>query len=81
MRTVVMAAPWSEDSSTRRSELPSVWPKPRSSGSHQKRPYVGESVPSSTSSLLGWMSALQFLATSSERWADCCMCSVPLCAG
>ena len=29
----VTAAPWSDDSSTRRSELPSVRPKPRSSGS------------------------------------------------
>src|SRR4029078_12673407 len=29
----VMAAPWSEDNSPRRSELPSVIPKPRSSGS------------------------------------------------
>ena len=33
MCTVVMAAPCSEDSSTRRSALPSVMPKPRSSGS------------------------------------------------
>jgi hypothetical protein len=31
--TEVMAAPWSELRSTRRSELPSVVPKPRSSGS------------------------------------------------
>ena len=31
--TVVMAAPCSDDSSTRRSALPSVMPKPRSSGS------------------------------------------------
>ena len=31
--TEVIAAPWSELSSTRRSELPSVVPKPRSSGS------------------------------------------------
>ena len=28
MRSVVIAAPWSEDRSTRRSEFPSVWPKP-----------------------------------------------------
>jgi hypothetical protein len=33
MRTAVMAAPWSEERSTRRSELPIVMPKPRSSGS------------------------------------------------
>ena len=31
--TAVMAAPWSDDKSTRRSALPSVRPKPRSSGS------------------------------------------------
>ena len=31
--TVVMAAPCSDESSTRRSELPRVMPKPRSSGS------------------------------------------------
>ena len=31
--TVVMAAPWSDDNSTRRSEFPSVVPKPRSRGS------------------------------------------------
>ena len=33
MCTVVIAAPCSDDSSTRRSALPSVMPKPRSSGS------------------------------------------------
>jgi hypothetical protein len=33
MRTAVMAAPWSEERRTRRSELPIVMPKPRSSGS------------------------------------------------
>ena len=32
----------SEDSSTRRSELPKVWPKPRSSGSTSKVPSVSE---------------------------------------
>ena len=31
-RTVVIAAPGIDDSSVRRSELPSVWPKPGSSG-------------------------------------------------
>ncbi len=31
-RTVVMAAPGIDDRSVRRSELPSVWPKPGSSG-------------------------------------------------
>ena len=33
MRTAVIAAPCSDESSTRRSALPSVTPKPRSSGS------------------------------------------------
>jgi len=37
-RTLVMAAPWSEFSSTRRSALPSVIPKPRSSGSATNLP-------------------------------------------
>ena len=36
--TEVTAAPSSEESSTRRSELPNVWPKPRSSGSITKTP-------------------------------------------
>jgi hypothetical protein len=38
MRTEVIAAPCSDDSSTRRSALPSVVPKPRSSGSSMNRP-------------------------------------------
>ena len=42
--TEVMAAPWSEDSSTRRSALPSVTPKPRSSGSATR---VATRLPSS----------------------------------
>src|SRR6266508_2626158 len=36
--TEVTAAPSSDESSTRRSELPNVWPKPRSSGSIWKTP-------------------------------------------
>ena len=36
--TEVTAAPSSEESSTRRSELPNVYPKPRSSGSITKTP-------------------------------------------
>ena len=35
MRTAVIAAPCSDDSSTRRSAFPSVTPKPLSSGSHE----------------------------------------------
>ena len=37
-RDGVIAAPWSDESSTRRSELPSVMPKPRSSGSQENLP-------------------------------------------
>ena len=37
-RMAVIAEPWSDESSTRRSALPSVMPKPRSSGSQAKRP-------------------------------------------
>ncbi len=36
--TEVIAAPWSDESSTRRSELPRVVPKPRSSGSATNLP-------------------------------------------
>ena len=38
MRMAVMAAPWSDERSTRRSELPIVMPKPRSSGSQVNLP-------------------------------------------
>jgi hypothetical protein len=37
IRTAVAAAPWIDESSVRRSALPSVSPKPRSSGSTMKR--------------------------------------------
>ena len=37
-RTAVIAAPCSDDSSTRRNELPIVMPKPRSSGSQTNLP-------------------------------------------
>src|SRR5688572_8290714 len=39
--TSVMAAPGMDDSSTRRSALPSVWPKPRSNGSMTTRAWRG----------------------------------------
>jgi hypothetical protein len=38
----VIAAPGSEDNNTRRSALPSVWPKPRSNGSITIRACLGE---------------------------------------
>ena len=41
--TEVTAAPSRDESSTRRSELPNVWPKPRSSGSTSNRPSVADS--------------------------------------
>ena len=39
--TSVIAAPGMDDSSTRRSALPSVWPKPRSNGSMTTRAWRG----------------------------------------
>src|SRR5215207_2962830 len=60
MRTLVTAAPASDDSSTRRSELPKVYPKPRSSGS-----IVNEPRFSSTVSLVirgTWKSSIRVLA-------------------
>ena len=44
-RTIVMAAPGIDDSSVRRSELPSVWPKPGSSGPTAKRCRLPASSP------------------------------------
>ena len=58
--TDVIAAPWSDDSSTRRSALPSVVPKPRSSGSHAKLPVGRRRGSSSTSSARGRISSRQF---------------------
>ena len=59
----VTAAPWSEDSSTRRSELPSVIPKPRSSGSATNTARRRLSPPPTFfSSALGFFSSCQFFA-------------------
>ena len=58
--TEVTAAPWSEDSSTRRSELPSVVPKPRSRGSATTVATRLGSCPVETWSLFGLMSSCQF---------------------
>ena len=44
-RTWVMAAPGIDDSSVRRRELPSVWPKPGSSGPTAKRWRLSSSSP------------------------------------
>src|SRR6267142_4530369 len=54
------AAPCSDDSRMRRSALPSVWPKPRSSGSATTVANRVASVPGVTCSLFGRMSSCQF---------------------
>src|SRR5258706_247597 len=51
--TWVTAAPASEESSTRRSALPSVRPKPRSSGSTWKRPKSSQVWRASTFATMG----------------------------
>src|SRR6266567_4517876 len=58
----VTAAPWSEERSTRRSELPSVMPKPRSKGSATNTPRRRLSPPGFFSSALGFFSSCQFFA-------------------
>src|SRR5688572_6525887 len=58
----VTAAPCSELSSTRRSELPSVMPNPRSSGSATNEALRRTSVPGLRSSALGFLSSCQFFA-------------------
>ena len=40
--SVEVIAPWRDESSTRRSPLPTVVPNPRSNGSAMKRPYVSD---------------------------------------
>ena len=54
------AAPCSDDSRMRRSALPSVWPKPRSSGSATTVANRVASVPGVTCSLFGRISSCQF---------------------
>src|SRR5690606_8206842 len=59
----VTAAPCNEDSSTRRSELPRVMPKPRSSGSATNTALRRVSpVPVLRSSAFGFLSSCQFFA-------------------
>ena len=60
--TAVTAAPCSDDSSTRRSALPSVTPKPRSSGSATIRARRSESAPDSIWGFSGRISSFQFLS-------------------
>src|SRR5437868_964850 len=54
------AAPCSDDSRMRRSALPSVWPKPRSSGSATSVAKRFGSLPGVTCSLFGRISSCQF---------------------
>ena len=56
----VIAAPWSDESKTRRSALPSVRPKPRSSGSATKVALRLPSLPALISRLLGFFNSCQF---------------------
>src|SRR5450432_3376215 len=60
MCTDCTAAPCSEDNRMRRSALPSVWPKPRSSGSATRVAKRLESLPGVIWSLLGRISSCQF---------------------
>src|ERR1700744_3088788 len=60
MCTDCTAAPCSEDNRMRRSALPSVWPKPRSSGSATSVAKRVASVPAVTCSLFGRISSCQF---------------------
>src|SRR6478735_11866531 len=60
MCTDCTAAPWSEESRIRRSALPSVWPKPRSSGSATMVAKRVESLPGWIWSLFGRISSCQF---------------------
>src|SRR5437764_4822543 len=66
MRTLVMAAPWSELRSTRRSALPRVMPNPRSSGSATNLPYVSVRVSCSTCRPRGLIRSRQFFAISAS---------------
>ena len=60
MCTDCTAAPCSEDNRMRRSALPSVTPKPRSSGSATTVATRRASLPAATCSLFGLISSCQF---------------------
>ena len=60
MRTAVIAAPCSDDSSTRRRELPSVSPNPRSSGSITNLPYPSV-LPGSGATCFGMVRFFHFI--------------------
>src|SRR3954453_4439400 len=68
IRTLVTAAPASELSSTRRSELPNVWPKPRSSGSIVNVPRLSSTF---SAEIWGvWNSSMGFLRVGSQPPGD-----------
>ena len=61
-RTCVMAAPGIDDSRVRRRELPSVWPKPGSSGLMAKRWRLPSASP--IASTVGrWMTSMIYLGS------------------
>src|SRR6185312_2420758 len=62
--TAVIAAPSIEESSTRRSALPIVVPKPRSKGCAQNRPYLSVWVSVSTARRLGFWKPFQSICFS-----------------
>src|SRR5476651_2051291 len=66
----VTAAPCSEDSSTRRSALPSVRPKPRSSGSATIVAVRLASTPASVTSFSGLMRSCQFFGSTGATSLD-----------
>src|SRR4051812_35064873 len=70
--SAVTAAPCSDDSSTRRSALPSVMPKPRSSGSATMVATRSGSDPTSTPSFSGRISDRQFLSITSISLRPLC---------
>ena len=75
----VTAAPCSDDSSTRRSELPSVIPKPRSSGSATNAALRRTSPPRlALLSALGFFSSCQFFALTAMFFPWQCGGGVPL---
>src|SRR3954454_6978529 len=68
MRTLVTAAPASDDSRTRRSELPNVEPKPRSSGSIVNEPRLSSTF---SAEIWGvWNSSMGFLRVGSQPPGD-----------
>src|SRR3954452_24179100 len=76
--TAVIAVPWSDDSRMRRRLLPSVVPKPRSSGSQVNLPYVSVSDSGSTSSLRGRIRSRQLRAMK-VVWVVVCVPAVAIC--